>query len=111
MKLGAYDFFEKPLEGALLVAAIRAALSKSDGLREADQEWAETAERMKSLSPRERAVLDGLVAGKPNKLIAFDLNISPRTVEIYRANVMHKMQVASLSKLGRLTLLASRATH
>jgi two-component system response regulator FixJ len=61
---------------------------------------------MAHLSPREREVLDGLILGKPNKVIAFELNISPRTVEIYRANVMQKVQVASLSKLVRLALLA-----
>ena len=61
---------------------------------------------MSSLSTREREVLEGLVAGKPNKLIAFDLGISPRTVEIYRANVMTKMQAGSLSELVRMALVS-----
>ena len=63
-------------------------------------------ERLVTLSTREREVLEGLVAGKPNKLIAFDLSISPRTVEIYRANVMTKMQAGSLSELVRMALIS-----
>ncbi len=63
-------------------------------------------ERLATLSNRERQVLEGLVAGKPNKIIAFDYDISPRTVEIYRANVMTKMQAASLSELVRMAMIA-----
>ena len=63
-------------------------------------------ERLASLSTRERQVLDGLVAGQANKVIAYDLEISPRTVEVYRANVMTKMQARSLSELVRMTILA-----
>jgi two-component system response regulator FixJ len=77
---------------------------------ESDRQQAEQAdalERIRRLSPRERAVLDGLAAGKPNKVIAFELNISPRTVEVHRANLMRKMQSASLSNLVRLTILAT----
>lgn len=109
-KLGAGDFFEKPVNGPVLIGSIRAALSKA---REDDQnevERAEVVERIRQLSPREKSVLDGLVAGKTNKVIAFELNISPRTVEIYRAGVMTKMRVASLSRLVRLTLLARGAS-
>ena len=63
-------------------------------------------DKLATLSSREREVLEGLVAGKPNKIIAFDLGISPRTVEIYRANVMTKMNAGSLSELVRMALLA-----
>jgi two-component system response regulator FixJ len=107
MKRGADDFLEKPIDGDLLLASIRAGLSR---ILESDRQQAEQAdalERIRRLSPRERAVLDGLAAGKPNKVIAFELNISPRTVEVHRANLMRKMQSASLSNLVRLTILAT----
>ena len=65
-------------------------------------------DRIRQLSPREREVLEGLTAGKPNKVIAFELNISPRTVEVYRAKLMRKMEVGSLSKLVRLMILATQ---
>jgi two-component system response regulator FixJ len=107
MKLGADDFIEKPLNGELLLASIRAALSKVQDEDKYEVERTDAVERIGRLSPREKAVLEGLVAGKPNKVIAFDLNISPRTVEIYRANVMTKMHAASLSRLVRLSLLAT----
>jgi DNA-binding NarL/FixJ family response regulator len=74
-----------------------------------EQERADAVELAGRLSHREHQVLEGLIAGKPNKVIAFDLNISPRTVEIYRANVMHKFQVASLSKLLQLAMLANES--
>jgi two-component system response regulator FixJ len=105
-KLGAGDFFEKPVNGPVLIAAIRAAIAKANQDAQYESERADAVERIRQLSPREKSVLDGLVAGKPNKVIAFELNISPRTVEIYRAGVMTKMRVASLSRLVRLTLLA-----
>ena len=72
----------------------------------AKSERAEILDKLATLSTRERQVLEGLVAGKPNKIIAFDLSISPRTVEIYRANVMTKMAAASLSDLVRKALIA-----
>jgi two-component system response regulator FixJ len=106
MKQGADDFIVKPLDGKLLLDAVRAGLSRVRDNDEREAERADAVERMAHLSPREREVLEGLVLGKPNKVIAFELNISPRTVEIYRANVMQKVQVASLSKLVRLALLA-----
>ncbi len=105
MKLGAVDFLEKPFEDDALIAAVQSALGRHqhDARRAAEQ--AETNERIANLSARERQVLEGLVAGNPNKTIAFDLGISPRTVEIYRANVMTKMKATSLSDLVRMALL------
>ena len=107
MKAGAVDFIEKPAENRRLLGAIRAALAgaPADGGAEQD-ERREIAERISSLSGRERDVLRGLVAGNPNKIIAYDLGISPRTVEVYRANVMSKMQAKSLSELVRMAITA-----
>jgi two-component system response regulator FixJ len=106
MKIGAADFIEKPFDDDVLLAAVRAALNqqKHDSQRSAERE--EIDGRLASLSTRERQVLDGLVAGHANKVIAFDLGISPRTVEIYRANAMTKMKAASLSDLVRMALVA-----
>jgi two-component system response regulator FixJ len=105
MKAGAVDFIEKPFAAEAIVEAVEAALSR---LAEAapDPLAREAAARLTALSPREREVLAGLVAGLPNKAIAYDLAISPRTVEIHRARVMHKMQAKSLSELVRLALAA-----
>jgi two-component system response regulator FixJ len=104
MKLGASDFIEKPFDDEVLIAAIRAALNKAAESGRSEQRRAEIRERLAALSERERQVLDRLVEGKPNKIIAFDLGISPRTVEIYRANVMAKMRAGSLSDLVRMAL-------
>ena len=106
MKAGAVDFIEKPFDDEVLIAAIRSALARKRQQSALDPAAARVLERLKLLSERERQVLDGLVAGKPNKIIAYDLGISPRTVEIYRANVMTKMQADSLSALVRMALLA-----
>jgi two-component system response regulator FixJ len=106
MKAGAVDFIEKPFDDEVLIGAIKTALARRVGTRERDAQAAETRARVKLLSERERQVLDGLVAGKPNKIIAHELDISARTVEIYRANVMTKMQADSLSALVRMALLA-----
>lgn len=105
MKLGAVDFLEKPFEDDALVAAVQSALGRHEHDARHAAEKAEIFERIASLSERERQVLDGLVAGNPNKTIAFDLGISPRTVEIYRANVMTKMNAKSLSELVRMALV------
>jgi two-component system response regulator FixJ len=106
MKLGASDFLEKPFDDEVLLVAVKAALERTRETNERGALQAAIAERLATLSPRERQVLDGLVAGQPNKTIAFDLGISPRTVEIYRANVMTKMQATSLSDLVRMSLIA-----
>ena len=107
MKQGAVDFIEKPYDSEVLLGAVRAALSSHAQSAARESEKAEIQERMANLSPREHQVLEGLVAGHPNKIIAYDLGISDRTVEIYRANVMTKMQAASLSQLVRMALIAS----
>jgi two-component system response regulator FixJ len=106
MKNGAVDFLEKPYEDELLLASVRSALERSQQNTARDARRAEVEARLATLTPREREVLDGLVAGKSNKIIAFDLAISPRTVEIYRANVMTKMAASSLSELVRVTLVS-----
>ena len=105
MKTGALDFIEKPFDDDVFLRAVRLALSAHavDSQRQAQQ--ATINSRLESLSNREREVLEGLVAGHPNKTIAYDLGISPRTVEIYRANVMEKMQARSLSDLVRMALV------
>ena len=106
MKIGAIDFLEKPFDDDQLIAAVRAALNRDAGVVKRKAELGEITEKRAELSNRERQVLDGLVAGKANKSIAFDLGISPRTVEIYRANVMTKMAANSLSDLVRMAMLA-----
>jgi len=105
MKAGAVDFIEKPFDDEVLLTAIKAALARRAGDRERTAQSAAVRERLKLLSEREQQVMGDLVAGKPNKIIAFDLGISARTVEIYRANVMAKMQADSLSALVRMALL------
>jgi two-component system response regulator FixJ len=105
MKVGAVDFIEKPFDDEVLLAAIKSALACRSADRERGARAHEVRARMAALSERERQVLDGLVAGKPNKIIAYDLGISARTVEIYRANVMSKMQADSLSALIRMVLV------
>jgi two-component system response regulator FixJ len=106
MKAGAMDFIEKPFNDEVLLGAVRTALSAHaiDSKRQALN--AAVNSRIASLSNREREVLEGLVAGHPNKTIAYDLGISPRTVEIYRANLMTKMEATSLSDLVRMALVA-----
>jgi two-component system, LuxR family, response regulator FixJ len=106
MKLGAVDFFEKPFDGDKIVAAVQTALRDWRKGADREAEKAELHHRLATLSAREKDVLTGLVAGNPNKTIAYDLGISPRTVEIYRANVMTKMKAGSLSELVRMALLA-----
>ena len=105
MKLGAVDFLEKPFDDDLLIAMIDAALKRAEPEVRQEAITREIVERIATLSPRERQVMDGLVAGLSNKAIAREYDISPRTIEVYRANVMTKMQANSLSELVRMALL------
>jgi two-component system response regulator FixJ len=104
MKLGAADFIEKPFEDDRLIGMIDAALKQAEYGARSEALTQDIVARIESLSPRERQVMDGLVGGLSNKLIAREYDISPRTIEVYRANVMTKMQVASLSELVRLAI-------
>ncbi len=106
MKAGAVDFVEKPLDEETITAAIRRASSLGIEAARTEAAGAEIGQRLRLLTAREREVLDALVAGNPNKIIAYDLSISPRTVEIHRARVMDKMQARTLSDLVRMALSA-----
>jgi two-component system response regulator FixJ len=106
MKIGALDFLEKPFDDEVLLASVRSAFKQLNQDQGRQAERNEIARRLAGLSNRERDVLEGLVRGHANKQIAYDLGISPRTIEIYRANLMTKMQAASLSDLVRMALVA-----
>lgn len=109
MKAGAVDFIEKPFGDDVLLAAIEAAFAHGGKTAVADPQTTQIRTRLASLTAREKEVLDGLLAGHPNKTIAYDLGLSPRTVEVHRANVMTKMCASSLSELVRMTLSAGAA--
>ena len=106
MKAGALDFIEKPFAAEAILSSVAVALDQIAEPRDPDPLIATASARLALLTPREREVLQGLLAGLPNKSIAYDLTISPRTVEIYRARVMDKMGARSLSELVRLSLAA-----
>lgn len=106
MKAGVMDFLEKPFSDDNLLASVKDALARMQATPAPDQERVEAQKRLEGLSPRERDVLMGVVAGKANKIIAFDLDISARTVEVYRANLMSKTGARNLSDLMRLALAA-----
>jgi len=106
MKLGALDFLEKPFEDDRLIRMIETALSQHEGGSKSEVVAADMAARVASLTERERQVMQGLVNGQSNKVIAREYDISPRTVEVYRANVMTKMQAGSLSELVRFAIRA-----
>jgi two-component system, LuxR family, response regulator FixJ len=109
MKAGVLDFIEKPYDDEIMLSAVRAALARLGETQAREDERAEFRRRIETLTQRERQVMDGLVLGKANKVIAFDLDISQRTVEIYRAHVMAKTQARSLSELVRMAMLAGVA--
>lgn len=106
MKAGAADFIEKPFDDETMLQAIRNALARQTGEESALAERQAVLDRITTLSGRELEVMDGLVAGQANKAIAYDLEISARTVEVYRANVMMKMQAKTLSDLVRMVTIA-----
>ena len=102
MKNGALDFIEKPFSDEVLLDSIRRAVENAVSRAERDEATARMQERLASLSERELQVLRGVVEGKANKTIALELEISPRTVEVYRAGLMSKMQTKSLAELVRM---------
>jgi two-component system, LuxR family, response regulator FixJ len=106
MRGGAADFIEKPFEKDALLSAVETALHRLDRKSEEETPEARAKQRIAVLTQREQDVLRGLVRGHPNKTIAYDLAISPRTVEVYRANVMTKLGVHSLSEVLRLAFAA-----
>jgi len=106
MKAGAVDFIEKPFQKAILLGAIEQAMGRLNHAAANREQASEAAVKLKALTPRERDVLDGLAKGLPNKSIAYDLGISPRTVEIHRANLMSKLGVHSLSEALRIAFAA-----
>ncbi len=106
MKSGAVDFIEKPFEKAILLEAIEHGFDRLRKSTQRQDRAQDATTKLRALTPREREVLDGLAKGLPNKTIAFDLGISPRTVEIHRANLMAKLGVRSLSEALRIIFAA-----
>lgn len=109
MHAGVSDFIEKPYDDETMLGAIRTAITRQADRDELQSERDRVQERLATLSMREREVMEGLVAGEANKSIAYDLGISARTVEVYRANVMLKMQAKTLSELVRMVTIARLA--
>ena len=106
MKAGAADFIEKPFDDMLIVEAVRRAMAEAARSADGQTEQTTIRDRIAGLTPRERDVLEHLVTGRANKMIAFELGISPRTVEIHRAHLMAKMQAQNLSHLVRMAVAA-----
>jgi two-component system response regulator FixJ len=104
LKAGAADFLEKPFDDERLIGAVRAALAASRDTQREAAAAAQIVTRLANLTPREREVLHLMVAGNPNKTIAYDLGASPRTVEVHRARVMEKMGARSLAELVRMVI-------
>jgi two-component system response regulator FixJ len=105
MKAGAVDFIEKPFNDESLLSAIRVAIDRHARNARRSEEITEIKAKLASLSPREHEVLDGLIAGLPNKTIAYDLKISARTVEVHRANLMTRMGAHSVADLVRMVFI------
>ena len=108
MKAGAVDFIEKPIDEAQLFAAIDAALAEEKSAAR-DREAARATEQMALLSPRERQVIEAIAVGRPNKLIAYDLGISVRTVEVHRAHLMDRLAVRNIAEAIRIAVMAALA--
>jgi two-component system response regulator FixJ len=106
MKAGAYDFIEKPYNDSLMLERIQSAIAYDQDNRRSQQRVEQVLQRVDTLTPREREVMSCVLNSRPNKLIAADLGISIKTVELHRANLMNKMQVASSTELVRLALIA-----
>lgn len=111
LKTGAFDFIEKPFNDQLLIERIQQAIEHCQNLTKKDQRRQKAIERLSKLTKREKQVLDGVVAGKSNKVLAKELDISVKTIEVHRANVMAKMEADSLSDLVRKTLSADQDQH
>lgn len=109
MHAGVSDFIEKPFSDEAILIAVRAALAEQQSKGELERERDLFQQRLATLSGREREVMEGLIEGKANKVIAFDLDISARTVEVYRANAMTKMAARTLSELVRMVMIARLA--
>lgn len=106
MKAGAIDFLEKPFSDDMILASVRRAMEIGSRARGRAAETRAAKDLLSALTPRERGVLDKLVQGRSNKVVAYELGISPRTVEIHRAHIMSKMEASSLSDLVRVVLTA-----
>lgn len=111
MKAGALDFVEKPYEAEALMSLVDTAYGRLDQSSEAETRVQTARAKIARLSPRETDTLKGLIEGRSNKVIAYDLDISPRTVEIYRANLMEKLEVRTLSEALRIAFAAGIVPH